>query len=58
MFEIARVFREGESPDPHGLVYDAEADLYRFPDGGFAFSRKHADRRRLKEIGYFCEWGM
>jgi hypothetical protein len=58
MFEIARVFREGGSPDPHGLGVVDEADLYRFPDGGFAFSRKHADRRRLKEIGYFSEWGM
>ena len=58
VFESAEVFSEGGSPDPHGLVYDAEADLYRFPDGGFAFFRKHADWRRLKEIGYFSEWGM
>jgi len=57
MFELEEAFREGGSPDPV-LVYDAEHDTYRFPDGRFALSREHADWPALKEIGYFSEWGM
>jgi hypothetical protein len=57
MFELEGVFREGGSPDPD-LVYDAQAALYRFPDGRFALSREHADWPALKEAGYFSEWGM
>ncbi len=37
---------------PTGLVYDAEADVFRFPDGRFAFSRRYADIRLLEERGY------
>jgi hypothetical protein len=34
------------------FVYDAEHDLYRFPDGEFAFSREYANERRLREEGH------
>ena len=33
------------------FVYDEEHDLYRFPDGEFAFSREYANERRLREEG-------
>jgi hypothetical protein len=33
------------------FVYDDEHDLYRFADGEFAFSRKYANERRLREMG-------
>jgi hypothetical protein len=36
---------------PSDFVYDAEHDLYRFPDGEFAFSREYANERRLREMG-------
>jgi hypothetical protein len=36
---------------PSDFVYDAEHDLYRFPDGEFAFSREYANERRLWEMG-------
>jgi hypothetical protein len=35
--------RQGFLKDP-ALVYDEEHDLFRFRDGKFAFSRKHANR--------------
>ncbi|HKH76935.1 MAG TPA: hypothetical protein VKA51_08275 [Rubrobacteraceae bacterium] len=38
--------------DPR-VGYDAERDLYRFPDGRFALSREHAEWRALKEAGFF-----
>jgi hypothetical protein len=34
------------------LVYDEEQDLFRFPDGRFAFSREWADIDLLQERGY------
>lgn len=34
------------------FVYDEEKDLFRFPDGHFAFSRTHADLKLLEERGY------
>jgi hypothetical protein len=37
---------------PSDFVYGAEHDLYRFPDGEFAFSREYANRRRLREEGF------
>jgi hypothetical protein len=37
---------------PSDFVYDAENDLYRFPDGDFAFSREYANERRLREEGH------
>jgi len=33
------------------FVYDEEKDLFRFPDGRFAFSREWADVDLLQERG-------
>jgi hypothetical protein len=52
MFDTERTARELGDADPR-LVYDAEHDLYRFPDGRFALSREHADWHALKEAGFF-----
>jgi hypothetical protein len=35
------------------FVYDEGEDLFRFPDGKFAFSREWADVKLLEERGYF-----
>ena len=35
------------------FVYDEKQDLFRFPDGRFAFSRQYADVELLQERGYF-----
>ena len=43
-------FREEGWPSEE-FVYDAEHDLYRFPDGEFAFSKEYANERRLREEG-------
>jgi hypothetical protein len=40
------------------LVYDAEREVFRFPDGRFALSREHADWAGLKAIGYFEPWRL
>jgi hypothetical protein len=49
LYEIEMLFREeGLS----SFVYDEEKDLFRFPDGRFAFSRTHADLKLLEEHGY------
>jgi hypothetical protein len=49
LYEVAMLFRkEGIS----SFVYDEEEDLFRFPDGRFAFSRTHADLKLLEEQGY------
>ncbi len=48
-FEMALI-EMGERPD---FVYDEEHDLFRFPDGRFAFSREWADEKLLTERGYF-----
>jgi hypothetical protein len=34
------------------FVHDEEKDLFRFPDGRFAFSRRYADIELLEERGY------
>jgi len=34
------------------FIYDEEKDLFRFPDGRFAFSRRYADIRLPEERGY------
>ena len=34
------------------FVYDEEKDLFRFPDGRFAFSRDWSDVKLLQERGY------
>ena len=48
-FEMA-LMELGERPD---FVYDEEQDLFRFPDGRFAFSGEWADEKLLAERGYF-----
>jgi hypothetical protein len=34
------------------FFYDEEKDVFRFPDGRFAFSQTHADLKLLEERGY------
>ncbi len=53
LYELETGFREEGWPSDD-FVYDAEHDLYRFADGEFAFSRKHANERRLREMGIFA----
>ncbi len=50
LYDIEMYFRqEGWSE----FVYDAELDLFRFPeDGRFAFCQEFADWKRLRERGY------
>jgi hypothetical protein len=50
LYELETGFREEGWPSD--FVYDAEHDLYRFPDGEFAFSREYANERRLREEGF------
>jgi hypothetical protein len=35
------------------FVCDEEQDLFRFPDGKFAFSKEWSDVKPLEERGYF-----
>ena len=50
LWELETYFDGGGGSD---FVYDAELDVYRFPeDGRFAFCREFADWRRLRERGY------
>ena len=49
LYEVEMLFREEGISD---FVYDEETDLFRFPDGRFAFSRTHADLKLLEERGY------
>ena len=48
-FEMA--LREEDSISD--FVYDEKQDLFRFPDGRFAFSKEWADVKLLQERGYF-----
>ena len=50
LYELETAFGEQDWPSKE-LVYHNEHDLYRFPDGEFAFSREYANERRLREIG-------
>ena len=50
LYEFETALRE--MGEPSELLYDEEHDLYRFPDGEFAFSRKYANERRLRESGF------
>ncbi len=50
LYELETAFREDGWPSD--FVYDAEHDLYRFPDGQFDFSRRYANKRRLREEGF------
>ena len=48
LYELEALFAEEEGWPPEGFVYDAEHELYRFPDGEFAFSKEYANERRLR----------
>jgi hypothetical protein len=49
-YKSETAFREdGWFSDDFG--YDAEHDLYLFPDREFAFSREYVNERRLREMG-------
>ena len=50
LYELETGFREQGWPSKE-FVYDVEYDLYRFPDGEFAFSKDYANERRLREMG-------
>jgi len=50
LYELEVEFRKVGWGDP-ALVYDEEHDLFRFRDGRFAFSRKHADWALLRKRG-------
>ncbi len=50
LYELEALFAEDGWPS-EDWVYDAEHDLYRFPDGEFAFSREYANERRLRQMG-------
>ena len=49
LYVFEMVLREEGISD---FVYDEEKDLFRFPDGRFAFSREWADIDLLQERGY------
>ena len=49
LYEFERALREEGLSD---FVYHEENDLFRFPDGGFAFSREWSDVKLLQERGY------
>ncbi len=49
LYELEMLFREDGCSD---FIYDEKNDLFRFRDGRFAFSRKHANLRLLQEREY------
>jgi hypothetical protein len=50
LYELEIGFKEEGWPSEE-YVYDAEHDLYHFTDGEFAFSKKYANERQLREMG-------
>jgi hypothetical protein len=50
LYELETGFRE-QGWSSEEFVYDAEHNLYRFPDGDFAFSREYDNERRLRQMG-------
>jgi hypothetical protein len=50
LYEFEMALREEGISD---FVYDEEQDLFRFPNGRFAYSREWADVKLLEERGYF-----
>ena len=50
LYEFEMVLREKALSD---FVYDEEEDLFRLPDGRFAFSKEWADMDLLQKRGYF-----
>ncbi len=51
LYELEALSAEEEGWPSEDFVYDAEHELYRFPDGEFAFSKEYANERRLREKG-------
>jgi hypothetical protein len=52
LYELEKAFGEDDwFSSGEYFVYDEQHDLYRFPDGEFAFSREYANERRLREEG-------
>ncbi len=51
LYELEALFEEEGQPSEE-FAYDAEHDLYRFPDGEFAFSRRYANEWRLRDEGF------
>ncbi len=49
LYELETGFREEGWPSD--FVYDEKYDLYRFPDGEFAFSKEYVNERRLRQMG-------
>jgi hypothetical protein len=49
LYEFELALREEGLSD---FVYDEENDLFRFPDGRFAFSREWSAVKLLRERGY------
>ena len=53
LYELEALFAAEEGLWPsEDFVYDEEHELYRFPDGEFAFSKEYANERRLRELGH------
>jgi hypothetical protein len=53
LYDLETAFREDDwFSSSEYFIYDAEQDLYRFPDGEFAFSSEYANERRLREEGF------
>ena len=50
LYEFEMALREEGLSD---FVYDERQDLFRFPDGRFAFSKEWSDVKLLEERGYF-----
>ena len=50
LYDFEMALREEGISD---LLYDEGEDLFRFPDGRFAFSREWAAVKLLEEHGYF-----
>jgi hypothetical protein len=56
LYELEMALREEEGLSD--FVYDEENDLFRFPDGRFAFSREWSDVKLLREPHYHAPWSM
>ena len=52
LYELEALFAKEGCWPTEDFVYDEEHELYRFPDGEFAFSKEYANERRLREQGH------
>lgn len=50
-YSMEKLNVEDGDPSLHGLLHDAERDLFRFPGGRFAFSARHIDVDELMRRG-------